>query len=94
MLMGERNKEAIVYDDAIEAGNKLIANVNVVRMFGKPRQNIFTRLMKPAEKGQKDIVVDKGLDWVVGDRIALLATSFDSLATDDGWITAYDNTTG
>jgi len=94
MLYGERNNAAIVYDNAIEAGNKLIANVNKVMIFGKPRLNILTRLLKPAEKGQKDILVDKGLDWVVGDRIALLATSFDSLATDDGWITAYDNNTG
>jgi len=27
--------ETIVYDNAIEAGNKLIANVNVMKMFGK-----------------------------------------------------------
>ena len=44
MLYGERNKEAIVYDNAIEAGNKLIANVNKVRMFGKPRSHRFSRL--------------------------------------------------
>jgi len=36
-LYGERNAETIVYDNAIEAGNKLIANVNKIRMYGKPR---------------------------------------------------------
>jgi hypothetical protein len=36
-LFGEKNAEAIVYDNAIEAGNKLIANVNVVKMYGKQR---------------------------------------------------------
>lgn len=34
-LYGEKNMETIVYDNAIEAGNKLIANVNKIRMFGK-----------------------------------------------------------
>jgi len=34
-LYGEKNMETIVYDNAIEAGNKLIANVNVMKMFGK-----------------------------------------------------------
>jgi hypothetical protein len=34
-LYGDRNSESIVYDNAIEAGNKLIANVGTVKMFGK-----------------------------------------------------------
>jgi len=36
-LYGEKNAEAIVYDNAIEAGNKLIANVNLMKIYGKPR---------------------------------------------------------
>jgi len=92
--MGEKDKEAMVFDGAIEAGNKLIANVNKVYMFGKPRLNKMSRLLRPAEKGQTEIQVESGLDWVVGDRIGLLATAFNSLAADDGWITSYDNTTG
>jgi hypothetical protein len=43
--------ETIVYDNAIEAGNKLIANVNVLRIFGKARSWKMTRLTKPALKG-------------------------------------------
>jgi hypothetical protein len=34
ILMGERAAKAIVYDDAIEAGNKLIANLNIMRIYG------------------------------------------------------------
>lgn len=36
-LYGEKNAETIVYDNAIEAGNKLIANVNVMKIYGLPR---------------------------------------------------------
>lgn len=50
-LYGEKSQEAIVYDNAIEPGNKLIANFNIMRMYGKPRQWKMTRLAKPAEKG-------------------------------------------
>ena len=34
-LTGSKDAKHIVYDNAIEAGNKLIANVNVLKMFGK-----------------------------------------------------------
>jgi hypothetical protein len=43
--------ETIVYDNAIEAGNKLIANVNIMRLYGKPRGWSMTRLLRAAEKG-------------------------------------------
>jgi hypothetical protein len=33
-LHGEKNAEHIVYDNAIEAGNKLLANVGLIKMFG------------------------------------------------------------
>jgi len=34
-LYGEKDQKHIVYDNAIEAGNKLMANINILRMFGK-----------------------------------------------------------
>ena len=36
-LYGEKGAETIVYDNAIEAGNKNIANVGKLRVFGAPR---------------------------------------------------------
>ena len=33
-LYGEKESEAIVYDNAIEAGNKVLANVGLVKMYG------------------------------------------------------------
>jgi len=43
-LFGEKDQETVVYDNAIEAGNKLIANVNLIKMFGKKRTKKMTRL--------------------------------------------------
>lgn len=75
-LFGEKNIEAIVYDNAIEAGNKLIANVGQVKMFGKARTKYMTRLTVPAEKDSDTIYVELGLDLVPGDRIALMPTAY------------------
>jgi hypothetical protein len=93
-LFGEKNAESIVYDNAIEAGNKLIANVNVVKMYGKQRTKKMTRLFQEANKNDKEIKVEPGLDLVVGDRIALLATSYKFDVGEDVMISSYDNTTG
>ena len=43
-LHGEKDAKHIVYDNAIEAGNKLIANLNIMRIYGKQRSHKFTRL--------------------------------------------------
>jgi hypothetical protein len=34
------------------------------------------------------------MDIVAGDRLALLPTSFDNMASDDVFVTSYDNVTG
>lgn len=63
-LYGEKQMETIVYDNAIEAGNKLIANVNVLRMYGKKRNWKMSRLVEPAGKGSTSFFVEPGLDMV------------------------------
>jgi hypothetical protein len=63
-LYGEKNAEAIVYDNAIEAGNKVIANVNEMRLFGKPRTKTMFRLLQEAQKDSNEIWVETGLDLV------------------------------
>lgn len=93
-LYGEKNAEAMVYDNAIEAGNKLIANVNLVKMYGKPRKQKMTRLLKEVFKGDTSILIEAGLDLVPGDRIALLATSFKHDASDYFELSGYDPLTG
>jgi hypothetical protein len=94
-LYGEKNAETIVYTNAVEAGNKNIANLNKMHMYGKPRANKMSRLTKEVLKGATSFFVEPGLDWVVGDRLAIFPTSYNQHAVDDLiWITAYDNATG
>jgi hypothetical protein len=63
-LYGEKNEESIFYDNAIEGGNKVIANVGTVKMFGKSRTKKMTRLTQEANKGDTKIYVETGLDLV------------------------------
>lgn len=93
-LFGEKDSEAIVYDNAIEAGNKVLANVGTIKMFGKPRTTKMTRLHAEANKGDTEILVETGLDLVAGDRIALAATSFKFEAGEYLIISSYDAETG
>ena len=57
-LFGEKNAKGIVYDNAIEAGNKLIANTNKLNLYGKKRTKNWTRLLAPADHGATDITVE------------------------------------
>jgi hypothetical protein len=93
-LHGEKNAEAMVYENAIEAGNKLIANVGLLKMYGKPRTGTLTRLHAECFMDATEIYVESGLDWVAGDRIALGPTSFAHDRSEDNFVTAYDIETG
>jgi hypothetical protein len=94
ILYGEKNARAIVYDNAIEAGNKLIANINVMKIYGKRRSHNMARLHKEALKGDKEILINKGMDLVKGDRLALVPTSYENTASDDVFVESYDTETG
>jgi len=76
ILYGDKNSMAIVYDNAVEAGNKILANLNVMKMYGKPMNHTMTRLRAPALKGANNFTVEIGLDISPNDRLALLATSY------------------
>lgn len=93
-LHGEKNAEAMVYENAIEAGNKLIANVGKMYMYGKARTGKLTRLHAEVFMDSTEITVESGLDWVAGDRIALGPTSYAHDRSEDNFVTAYDIETG
>jgi len=93
-LFGEKNAETIVYDNAIEAGNKVLANVNVVKMFGKPRAKKMFRLHASANKGDTSILTEPSLDLVAGDRIGIAATNYIFDHGEDFYINSYNNETG
>ena len=46
----------MVYENAIEAGNKLIANVGLLKMYGKERTGKLTRLHAEAFKDATEIL--------------------------------------
>lgn len=93
-LHGEKNMEAMAFDNAIEGGNKLIANVGLIKMFGQPRTGKLTRLHGEVSKDATEIIVEAGLDWVPGDRIALGPTSYTHDRSEDNFVTAYDILSG
>jgi len=86
--------EAMAFDNAIEGGNKLIANVGLIKMFGQPRTGKLTRLHGEVSKDATEIIVEAGLDWVPGDRIALGPTSYTHDRSEDNFVTAYDILSG
>jgi len=92
-LFGEKDFEAIVYDNAIEAGNKLLANIGIIKMYGLQRDRLG-RLHAECFKDATEIYVNPSLDWVAGDRIALGPTSYAHDRSEDNFITAYDIETG
>ena len=94
ILYGEKNSMAIVYDNAVESGNKVFANLNVVKMYGKARNQTMTRLLMPAKKGDVTFKVETGLELYPGDELALLATSYENMASDKVTVESYDSVTG
>lgn len=92
-LHGEHDAKAMVYDNAVEAGNKLIANVGNLTMVGMKR-DIMSRLHTEALAGATKFKVATFLDWVPGDRIALADTSFSAYAGEDRIIKTYNKLTG
>lgn len=72
----------MVYDNAIEAGNKLIANVNLVSMYGKPRKFQYTRLLESVKKGAKTFTLESGLELVTNDTLVIAPTGYDFEASD------------
>jgi hypothetical protein len=84
----------MVYDNAVEAGNKIIANVGLVSIWGKPRTRTVSRLKEEVKKGQKYIYIDSGLDLVPGDRLGLAPTGYINTAIDDISVVTYNNETG
>ena len=54
----------------------------------------MTRLLKPALAGESSILIEKGMDLVPGDKIALLPTAYENVASDEAVIATYDTATG
>lgn len=94
-LHGGKSDEAMALQDvSLEAGSKIIANIGELKLFGRKRANKMTRLLADVAKGDTTITVAKGLDLVKGDKLGLVATSFDHRANDFSEVEAYNAQTG
>ena len=93
-LLGEKEADSLVFDNAVETGNKVIVNTNLIKMFGKSRSLNLARLHDTANKGDTQIKVETGLDLVDGDMIALVATSIKFDASENQVVKTYDAETG
>jgi len=57
-LMGEKESDTIAIEDqGVEAGNKIIANLGKITMYGKQRSFKLARLTKPAAQGDTSISI-------------------------------------
>lgn len=92
-LFGEKENAYFAYDNAIEAGNKILANINKVEMYGKKRSQ-FSRLTATAKSGDSFMYVSPGLDWVEGDKLGIFPTSIRYFEADYAIIASYDTATG
>lgn len=92
-LYGEKEADSIVYDNAIEAGNKILANTALISMYGNPRKH-RTRLLQTVEKGETSILIEKGLGWKAGEEVGLAPTTIRYFESDQLIIKSYDGETG
>jgi hypothetical protein len=77
----------------ISAGNKVLATVGTVKMYGKSRSR-QSRLTEPVLKGATTINVATGLDWVTGDKLHIAPTAMQFDHSDYKTITGYNSGTG
>jgi hypothetical protein len=77
----------------ISAGNKVLATVGTVKMYGKSRSR-QSRLTAPVLAGATTINVATGLDWTSGDQIHIAPTAIQFDHSDYKTITAYNTNTG
>lgn len=73
-LHGRKSDAQIKMSGAVEAGNKIIANTNLVEFHGQSRDRM-SRLEQPIEKGMTSTLVAQGLDWVAGDKLYFAPTN-------------------
>ena len=92
-LFGLKQDMHIVYDNAIEAGNKILANTGIMKIYGQPRI-IRSRLLQTALSGASTIFVEAGLSWAANDILALPSTTMKWFEKDLVKVKTYNNQTG
>jgi len=94
-LYGRYQDDTVVYDNVIEAGNKVIASIGKVQLHGTGPKVQQCRLLASVDKGDTEIMVDKLMDdWKVGERIFIATSGHWAYNSDYATIKAYDSATG
>lgn len=75
VLYGEQESQSMFLTNAIEAGNKVLMNINKVIMKGKPVTTYNTRLQQEANAGDNFIYIETGLTGWDSGHILLAPTS-------------------
>lgn len=78
---------------AVETGNKLLVNTGLMSFHGKPRDR-FSRLRRSIFKDNDQVLVETGLDWMVGDELFFATTNHQWEQSEYRTITAYDDVNG
>ena len=93
VLYGTYNDSFITMPGATEAGNKMIANVGSVKIYGAPRSRM-SRLLAEVQKGATSCTVQKDLDWVAGDQLGFAPSATQNDHFEIATIQSYTQTTG
>jgi len=77
-LFGHYDDRAIVFDETITAGNKVLSVVGNAHLYGRGPAVGLTRLLSPVDIDATTITLDETdiADWNVGDEVYLGPTSF------------------
>ncbi|TNV88211.1 hypothetical protein FGO68_gene8985 [Halteria grandinella] len=92
-LFGNKDTQSIVFDNAIEAGNKVLANTNLMAFYGKHRVN-RARLLQTANPGDTILFIEPGLSWLPGEQVGIIPTRIMWYEGDYRMVKSYDNSTG
>jgi hypothetical protein len=74
ILYGEPEDETLAYSYTVETGNKVLAIVGTAKFYGQARDRV-SRLRATVSKNDLVATVSGGLDWVAGDKLAILPTA-------------------
>lgn len=93
-LQGNNTSESqFIFSQAIPTGTKNLIITGTMNMFGTPRTRV-TRLLETAYPQQEQIIVETGLDWKNGDKLALPATNANPHNSETVIVEDYDADSG
>ncbi|CAE7614256.1 PKHD1L1, partial [Symbiodinium sp. KB8] len=88
LLKGSRNSEAVIVDNTLFLGNKVMVVVGTALLYGKPVTDTWVRLRSTASAGSSTIELHSDPGWAVGSEIVLTTTEYGLEQTETRTITS------